>query len=131
MNLTAPLQAAASAAALLLLAASPAWTQAPPSPTTASGPSDPDRQSEALNAAVIAGNAEVDRRNAERARQAAEAEAAYQAQMAEWSARNAESKAQAEAWERTQAEWKAQMAACRADPWSSCHPPTLTKRSKR
>ena len=121
-----PLRAAA--AALLLLAASPAWTQAPPSPPQVAGPSDQDRPSEALNASVNARNAEVDRRNADTARRVAEEEVLYQARLAEWSAQNAE--AEAKAWEKAQAEWKAQLAACRAEPFSGGNPPKLTKRSK-
>ncbi|WP_397397050.1 hypothetical protein [Phenylobacterium sp.] len=110
-------------AALLLLAASPAWTQAPPSPPQAAGLSEQDRQSEALNAAVNARNADITRR-------VAEEEALYQARLAEWSAQNAEAEAKVKAWEKAQAEWKAQLAACRAEPFSGCNPPKLTKRSK-
>ena len=60
----------------------------------------------------------------------AEEEALYQARLAEWSAQNAEAEAKAKAWEKAQAEWKAQLAACRAEPFSGCNPPKLTKRSK-
>ena len=72
----------------------------------------------------------MDRRNADTARRVAEEEALYQARLAEWSAQNAEAEAKAKAWEKAQAEWKAQLAACRAEPFSGGNPPKLTKRSK-
>lgn len=115
-----------AATAALLLASLPARAQEPAAPRTPEI-ADQDRRSEALNASVNASNADVDRRNAEAARLAREAQAGYEARMAEWSARNAEAQSQAEAWERAQAEWKAQVAACRAGVRSRCGaPPKLT-----
>ena len=116
--------------AALLLAAPAALAQALPSDRSTEI-ADQDRRSEALNASINARNAEIDLRNAEAARAAAEADAAYRAQLKEWSERKVEADAQAEAWERAQAEWKARLAACRAGVRSRCGaPPTLTSSSK-
>lgn len=128
MNRTATFLATMTAT--LLLAAPCVQAQAPAA-SRASEIADQDRRSEALNAGVNARNAEIDRRNTEAARAAAESEALHRKRMEEWSAREAEAQAQAEAWERAQAEWKAQVAACRAGVRSRCGaPPKLTKSSK-